>query len=78
VHFAEDARGVFVHARAGFGQHFAAAGFLEQRETDRVFELTDLHRDRRLGQRQVFGDCGKARLARGLAENLELPQRDAS
>ena len=52
----DDVAGIAQHAggaagdiAAGFGQHHAAAAALDQLHAERLFQLLDLHRERRLG-----------------------------
>ncbi len=61
---------------AGIGQIGLFADVLEQRQTNALFQLLDLHGDSRLGQEQRLRRPGKTAKTRNGLEDLQLTQTD--
>jgi hypothetical protein len=57
----EDLEAVCVRAAAGLGQADLPADLLEQRHAERLAQLLDLRRDRRLREVELVGGAGEAR-----------------
>ena len=63
---------------ARLSQVQALAQPLEQRQPGTVLELSNLHRDRRLGQVQLGRGAREAQAVGGRHEDLQLPQGDVA
>ena len=62
----------------GFGEMDLLATALEQRDAGMLLELLDLQRHRRLREVQLLRRAGKAQVAGGRGEDLQLPNRDTA
>ena len=76
VQLRRDAPAVVQYDLPGVGQIHAAAEMFEQCEPEHVLELLHLHRDRRLGQVELFRRACVTAVARDGLEDLELAEGD--
>ena len=77
VHFREHAAGSRGDCLSRLSQAHAAAGALEQRGAELLFEPTDLVRERRLGEVELLGGAREVSVARHRFHAPELPELHA-
>ena len=77
-HFREDTASAHGNRLSGLGRAYAAAGPLEQRGAELLFEPPDLVGERRLGEVQLLGSAREVAVARYRLHAPQLPQLHAN